>query len=62
MLAYTAEITQPNGYLPMLGATATTYMPSQDPNVYGPMAAAGVRSYLARAFGDRLPPEREPKP
>jgi hypothetical protein len=40
MLSYTAEITQPNGYLPMLGATATTYMPSQDPNVYGPMAAA----------------------
>jgi hypothetical protein len=40
MLAYTAEITQPNGYLPMLGATATTYMPSQDPNVYGAMAAA----------------------
>ncbi len=40
MLRYTAEITQPNGYLPMLGATATTYMPSQDPNVYGPMAAA----------------------
>ena len=40
MLAYTAEITQPNGYLPMLGATATTYMPSQDPNVYGPMATA----------------------
>jgi hypothetical protein len=40
MLAYTAEITQPNGYLPMLGATATTYMPSQDPTVYGPMAAA----------------------
>ena len=24
-------ITQPNGYLPMLGATATTYMPGQDP-------------------------------
>ena len=40
MLAYTSEITQPNGYLPMLGATATTYMPSQDPNVYGSMAAA----------------------
>ena len=40
MLAYAAEITQPNGYLPMLGATATTYMPSQDPTVYGPMAAA----------------------
>jgi hypothetical protein len=40
MLAYAADITQPNGYLPMLGATATTYMPSQDPVVYGPMAAA----------------------
>ncbi len=40
MLAYAAEITQPNGYLPMLGATATTFMPSQDPTVYGPMAAA----------------------
>jgi len=40
MLRYTADVTQPNGYLPMLGATATTYMPSQDPNVYGPMAAA----------------------
>ncbi len=40
MLRFTADVTQPNGYLPMLGATATTYMPSQDPNVYGPMAAA----------------------
>jgi hypothetical protein len=40
MLRYTADVTQPNGYLPMLGATATTYMPAQDPNVYGPMAAA----------------------
>ena len=40
MLTFTADVTMPNGYLPMLGATATTYMPSQDPNVYGPMAAA----------------------
>ncbi len=40
MLSFTADVTMPNGYLPMLGATATTYMPSQDPNVYGPMAAA----------------------
>jgi hypothetical protein len=40
MLRFTADVTMPNGYLPMLGATATTYMPSQDPNVYGPMAAA----------------------
>jgi hypothetical protein len=40
MLRYTADVTQPNGYLPMLGATATTYMPGQDPNVYGPMAVA----------------------
>jgi hypothetical protein len=39
MLSFTADVTQPNGYLPMLGATATTYMPSQDPDVYGPMAA-----------------------
>jgi hypothetical protein len=39
MLRYTADVTQPNGYLPMLGATATTYMPGQDPDVYGPMAA-----------------------
>ncbi len=40
MLSFTADVTEPDGYLPMLGATATTYMPSQDPNVYGPMAAA----------------------
>jgi hypothetical protein len=40
MLRFTADVTEPDGYLPMLGATATTYMPSQDPNVYGPMAAA----------------------
>ena len=40
MLRFTADVTMPNGYLPMLGATATTYMPSQDPTVYGPMAAA----------------------
>ena len=40
MLRYTADVTMPNGYLPMLGATATTYMPSQDPTVYGPMATA----------------------
>ncbi len=40
MLGFTADVTEPDGYLPMLGATATTYMPSQDPDVYGPMAAA----------------------
>jgi hypothetical protein len=40
MLRFAADITQPSGYLPMLGATATTYMPSQDPTVYGPMADA----------------------
>jgi hypothetical protein len=40
MLRFTADVTEPDGYLPMLGATATTYMPSQDPTVYGPMAAA----------------------
>ena len=40
MLRYAAYVTQPSGYLPMLGATATTYMPAQDPTVYGPMALA----------------------
>lgn len=36
MYRYAAYITQPDGYLPLLGATATTYMPSQDPNIFGP--------------------------
>lgn len=56
MLAYTAEITQPNGYLPMLGATATTYMPSQDPNVYGPMAAADPEFEFAFTRGAKGTP------
>jgi hypothetical protein len=37
MLRYAALITQPDGYLPMLGATATTNLPNQDPAVYGPL-------------------------
>ncbi len=57
MLTYTADVTQPNGYLPMLGATATTYMPSQDPNVYGPMAAADPEFDFAFTRGaDGTPP------
>ena len=46
MLRYAAYVTQPSGYLPMLGATATTYMPSQDPTVYGPMANSRPRVRL----------------
>jgi hypothetical protein len=33
MLRYAALVTQPDGYLPMLGATATTNLPNQDPAV-----------------------------
>jgi hypothetical protein len=56
MLAYTAEITQPNGYLPMLGATATTYMPSQDPNVYGTMAADSAFDFAFTRGAKGTPP------
>jgi Heparinase II/III-like protein/Concanavalin A-like lectin/glucanases superfamily/Heparinase II/III N-terminus/Bacterial Ig domain len=56
MLRYTADVTMPNGYLPMLGATATTYMPSQDPNVYGPMAAADPEFDFAYTRGARGTP------
>ena len=51
MLRYTADVTMPNGYLPMLGATATTYMPSQDPTVYGPMAASNPEFDFAYTRG-----------
>ena len=37
MLRYAALMTQPDGFLPMLGATATTNLPGQDPAVYGPL-------------------------
>ena len=57
MLRYTAEVTQPNGYLPMLGATATTYMPGQDPDVYGPMAAEDPEFDFAFTRGAKgMPP------
>jgi len=56
MLTYTADITQPNGYLPMLGATATTYMPAQDPNVYGPMAEANPEFQFAFTRGAKGTP------
>jgi hypothetical protein len=41
MLPYAGAIVQPDGRLPMLGATATTIVPNQDPAVYGPLAALG---------------------
>jgi hypothetical protein len=37
MLRYAAYVTEPHGMLPMLGATATTNLPAQDPAVYGPL-------------------------
>jgi hypothetical protein len=59
MLRYIAQITQPNGYLPMLGATATTYMPSQDPDVYGPMAAEDPEFDFAFTRGAKGTPPPE---
>ena len=53
MLRHAAYVTQPNGYLPMLGATATTFMPSQDPTVYGPMADADPEFAFAFTRGAR---------
>jgi len=37
MVHHAALIVQPDGRLPMLGATATTIVPNQDPAVYGPL-------------------------
>jgi len=51
MLRFAAYITQPSGYLPMLGATATTYMPSQDPSIYAPMAATDPEFQFAYTRG-----------
>ena len=51
MLTYAADITEPDGYLPMLGATATTYMPAQDPSVYAPMAATDPAFQFAYTRG-----------
>ncbi len=56
MLTYAADVTQPNGYLPMLGATATTYMPAQDPVVYGAMAAANPEFDFAFTRGAKGTP------
>jgi len=39
MIHYLAYVTQPNGRLPMLGATGTTIVANQDPELYGPLAA-----------------------
>jgi hypothetical protein len=39
MVHHAAMIVQPDGRLPMLGATATTNVPAQDPAVYGPLTA-----------------------
>ncbi|MDB4933524.1 MAG: hypothetical protein JWP87_496 [Labilithrix sp.] len=39
MMPYAAYVTQPNGWMPMLGATASTVIPDQDPAVYGSLTA-----------------------
>ena len=39
MLRYAAYVTQPDGYLPMLGATATTLVPAEDRMLFEPMTA-----------------------
>lgn len=39
MVHHAAAIVQPDGFLPMLGATATTNVPGQDPAVYGPLTS-----------------------
>ncbi|MCC6830880.1 MAG: heparinase II/III family protein [Thermoleophilia bacterium] len=59
MLRHAAYVTQPNGYLPMLGATATTYLPSQDPAVYRPLADADPEFSFAytRGRGGTPPPD-----
>lgn len=56
MLRHAAYVTQPNGYLPMLGATATTFMPSQDPAVYGPLADVDPEFAFAVTRGRRGTP------
>ncbi len=39
MLRYVAYVTQPDGALPMLGATQATTVPSRDARLFGPLAA-----------------------
>jgi hypothetical protein len=39
MIHYLAYVTQPNGRLAALGATGSTIVPNQDPQIYGPLAA-----------------------
>lgn len=59
MLRHAAYVTQPSGYLPMLGATATTFLPSQHPAVYGPLADADPEFAFAYTRGRRgtAPPD-----
>lgn len=56
MLRHAAYVTQPSGYLPMLGATATTYLPSQPPAIYGPLADADAEFAFAYTRGRRGTP------
>src|SRR5688572_25011875 len=56
MLRYAAYIVQASGHLPMLGAPATTFLPSQHPTVYGPMADDGPEFAFAFTRGARGTP------
>ena len=60
MLRYAAYVTQPDGTLPMLGATATTILPNQDPTTYGPLTALSPEFEFVYTRGARgqAPAER----
>jgi hypothetical protein len=58
MLRYAAYVTQPDGTLPMLGATATTILPNQDPAIYAPLADLDANFAWVYTRGARgLPPD-----
>ena len=59
MLPYAADVTNPGGTLPMLGATALTYVSRQDPHVYGALARLSERFRWAYTLGMHgVPPPR----
>ncbi len=58
MVHHAAAIVQPDGFLPMLGATATTNVPGQDPAVYGPLTSldANFRWVFTKGASGTTPP------
>jgi hypothetical protein len=59
MLRYAAYVTQPDGTLPMLGATATTILPNQDPTIYKPLTALDPNFAFAYTRGASGTPPAE---